>query len=1096
MAATILDVGRAVKIIASAARAPNAPVRYPYFIIAGAGVSAPIIPTADLLTAECRDSVGELEEGPGADATSAAAYSYWMERAHPEQWQRRKYIEDKIRDKPISLANLRLAHLLLSGYLTNIVVTPNFDDFVAQALDLLGQPHVLCDHPATVGRIDPERAVPQVVHVHGTYWFYDAVNLQTEISSRAAALTGTSDTMASFLDTMLKQRSPLVIGYSGWEGDVIMEALRRRLSPAFSTLSSNIYWFCYRREAIEMLPSWLVNHKDVRIVAPPAAASQTAVPRSAALEQPQQSAGTPLALDGRRSPLERPGEARAVEGSGGSTGSSAVPAAALASPTLPADRVLGLLINMLGAPVPPIADNPVAYFAGQMRARLSGIQDLETDVAYSFGDILDRIERARNCDEKASTPNQELMPELRNLMRSARYRDGIRLLLEAPPAAIEAMSTEDAKYAAGAMWEAAVALLDDSEEELGAYQLIGRLGSRIPAGEPDDEDTQRRIARAGLYEALTLANRSRFDEAVAAYDQVVQRFGASPLPLVQEQVAGTLFSKGATLSSLGRYDEAVVAYDALAARFSGSTEANVLEQVAKGLNNKGTALMALDGSDAVLAPFDEVVRLIAERPEPALQRQVAIAYFNKGVHVGSLGRIEESIADYDQVIGRFSASDDLILRQQVAKAMLNRGVQMGSLDRHDESLADYDEVVRRNAGTDDAELQDQVALALVNKGIRLSALGRPLDEIGAYDQVVQMFGAAVRPFIAGQVARALLNKGVVLGTLDRSEEALAVYDDIVARYGSQNDPNLRAVTAAALVNAAYRLSALERHDDELAKYNDVLARYGDATEPDVQEQVAKALYNKAFELYRQERTQEGLAAHADLVSRFSASPNVVILDLVAGALLKTALGLAMSGGDTEALAAADHLLARFDGTESPAIEQRVADGLMTRALILGRMGHEEDSRATLQAILNRFAQRPEPELADTVERARQALRTFDEAVAAPEAGVAAAAGGDAAAAGPVGAPDGRAGAAAAPAEGVPATTPEAAPAAAPAAAQAAVPPAAGMTPAAPPPEGVPATTADVAPPAVPPASPDAAPGGPAGAATPPGPGRAEGNPGG
>ena len=36
--------------------------------------------------------------------------------------------------------------------------------------------------------------------------------------------------MASMLEVILSNHSPFVIGYGGWNGDVIMEALRRRLS--------------------------------------------------------------------------------------------------------------------------------------------------------------------------------------------------------------------------------------------------------------------------------------------------------------------------------------------------------------------------------------------------------------------------------------------------------------------------------------------------------------------------------------------------------------------------------------------------------------------------------------------------------------------------------------------------------------------------------------------------------------------------------------------------------------------------------------------------------------------------------------------------
>ncbi len=72
--------------------------------------------------------------------------------------------------------------------------------------------------------------------------------------------------MASLPDRVLSRRSPLVIGYGGWDGDVIMTALKRRLQ---SPLPHNLYWFCYRRSDLDSLPPWLKSHRQVYFVVPP-----------------------------------------------------------------------------------------------------------------------------------------------------------------------------------------------------------------------------------------------------------------------------------------------------------------------------------------------------------------------------------------------------------------------------------------------------------------------------------------------------------------------------------------------------------------------------------------------------------------------------------------------------------------------------------------------------------------------------------------------------------------------------------------------------------------------------------------------------------
>jgi hypothetical protein len=64
---------------------------------------------------------------------------------------------------------------------------------------------------------------------------------------------------------MLHESSPIVIGYSGWESDVIMQSLKRRLEL---DIPHNFYWFCHSQEDAESLPRWLTSNKSVIIIAP------------------------------------------------------------------------------------------------------------------------------------------------------------------------------------------------------------------------------------------------------------------------------------------------------------------------------------------------------------------------------------------------------------------------------------------------------------------------------------------------------------------------------------------------------------------------------------------------------------------------------------------------------------------------------------------------------------------------------------------------------------------------------------------------------------------------------------------------------------
>lgn len=57
-----------------------------------------------------------------------------------------------------------------------------------------------------------------------------------------------------------------MIGYSGWEDDVIMSKIKERLQ--YAALPYSFIWFCYTMKDYEMLPGWLKESEDVFFVLP------------------------------------------------------------------------------------------------------------------------------------------------------------------------------------------------------------------------------------------------------------------------------------------------------------------------------------------------------------------------------------------------------------------------------------------------------------------------------------------------------------------------------------------------------------------------------------------------------------------------------------------------------------------------------------------------------------------------------------------------------------------------------------------------------------------------------------------------------------
>ncbi|HEX8696223.1 MAG TPA: SIR2 family protein [Longimicrobium sp.] len=374
----IKELQLAVKEICSSSRRPYHPHHsLPFFFLVGAGVSHPSIPLADEITGQCGGARRERRHaahpsGGGVD-DRLRTYSDALAAAHPQPIDRQRFLRELMRDRPISPANFRLARILASRKLATLTVTTNFDDLLFRALCLLGETTVrVCDHPATVDRIESEISDLQIVHVHGTYWFYDLCNLAGEVDGRAQLSSESSLSMAAMLDRILTNQSPLVVGYSGWEGDVFMSALKRRLQPR-RPLPRKLYWFCYRASEIYALPGWLRENPNVVFV----------VHRdSKAL---QSSPATPVRRETDLHPNVQ----------------------------LPATEVFDEFIRCLGLGEPKLTRDPLGYFTDLLEEAVQG--DDQFSVAVS---------QLRSMHAGGAGREQKLR-EIRRSLRQSRYAEVI-----------------------------------------------------------------------------------------------------------------------------------------------------------------------------------------------------------------------------------------------------------------------------------------------------------------------------------------------------------------------------------------------------------------------------------------------------------------------------------------------------------------------------------------------------------------------------------------------------------------------------------------------------------------------------------------------
>ena len=134
---------------------------------------------------------------------------------------------------------------------------------------------------------------------------------------------------------------------------------------------------------------------------------------------------------------------------------------------------------------------------------------------------------------------------------------------------------------------AAQALLDNAtalgqqepDQAIEAYQqLIDRFG--------DDPDLREIVATALFNKAVTLARQDRTEEEIEAFQQLIDRFGDDPAPDLREIVATALFNKALTLGQQQPDLQAIEAYQELIDRFGNDRAPALREIVAKAMRNK------------------------------------------------------------------------------------------------------------------------------------------------------------------------------------------------------------------------------------------------------------------------------------------------------------------------------------------------------------------------------------------------------------------------------------------------------------------------------------------------------------------------------
>ncbi len=524
---------------------------YRHFLVVGAGLSYPAIPLASEITKDCQEqakAAGITEQPTHEDPLSC--YSHWFSKAFPNPIERQEYLAKLISPARIPQAVLRLAHVLESGRIAKLVITPNFDELVTKALSLFRQQYIVCDHPKTTQRIDPARTdVAQVVHVHGTHQFYDCCNLTVEIRDRSRPDLRANSGMSNLLDRTMANASPIVIGYSGWEGDVIMSSLRRSLEER--TLPILLYWFCYHKPKQGELPDWLTNHNEVRIVVPPESHDKGSAP------------------------------------AGGGT----------AANTLAATDVLQAMIRSLDLKSPKLFADPLSFFADSFDASiLQGARSDESDI-YSLDSVRTRIKQAVKLEEVNFSQKQKTFASLQKHLMESRYAD---LLNEAR--GIDSAAITDGEFKEVVSKIVAAVESDDykNSKEESYIKTCDYLLELLGDGRAGDEHAREfRRAWAINRKSFWYFVSGMWAEAIPLLTELIEAAEKSISATVRAQFATALYNRGVSHNSVGEKAQAEADYRRVIELFDKPEESVNLSDVV--YSYLGLATLLCERNDVVQA---------------------------------------------------------------------------------------------------------------------------------------------------------------------------------------------------------------------------------------------------------------------------------------------------------------------------------------------------------------------------------------------------------------------------------------------------------------------------------------------------------------
>lgn len=479
---------------------------------------------------------------------------------------------------------------------------------------------------------------------------------------------------------------------------------------------------------------------------------------------------------------------------------------------------------------------------------------------YSLSDLVERVlDEATESDEPNQSIYRELLERMGVLPEMRGYRDTLlakaRRLPMSPPSAAELQRLFDEyeKFMTNGQLEEAIVVCDEI------------VALAIPH---KDLEQRRTTAQAFLTKGMLLGQLDRSDEAIAIYDQLIERFGRSATPGIPSLVATALVNKGVRLDALGRLAEELDVYTEVLDRFGKDCLPEIAEKVAVAMVNKGNTLEKLHRSQDAIEAYDQVVVRYGADETREIVEQVVFALSNKATILVRTGQLPEALNAFDDIARRFQQSD-VVKVSVVVDALVNKGVVLYQLKRLSDALDVFATVVTKYASLDSADVEPNLAKSMLNQGTILTLLNRVPEAFRVFDELLARFADSEVPGVVALVARSLLNKSIALADQGSYRKSKETCEEAVRRFGTLHDASMEPLVAAALVSKGVALTGMSEWMESLQVYDEVVDRYANSQVPSTLEQVEGARVNKGAVLQQLGRSEDALIIFDEILSKGS-----------------------------------------------------------------------------------------------------------------------------------------------------------------------------------------------------------------------------------